>query len=342
MSQKRRLLELDSLRGLAALGVCLFHFDVFKYGVAGVDLFFMISGFVIFMSVSNGDSIKSFWVSRVIRLFPSYWISIVIAIVCTLLLVHDKIQLKWNFVLGNVLMLQPLFKTTCLVGVYWTLYVELTFYILISLIWYLKKLYYIEGIILAGLLLMALLNGTYSIVQNHSPAFVHVFIVLRSLIPLIVNHFTTFSSGIIFYLIYKNGYSVFRCSLLLLSLVVTAIAHNYSVMINSFLNVYEHLFILILFYALFFLITKNDLNILKIRILIVLGNSSYVIYLIHQSFGLDIRFLLTPVVGLFFSNVISVLVVISLSVLITYYIDVPIRNWLRKKYQRVYAQPRIS
>jgi len=44
--QKRRVLELDSLRGIAALSVCFFHFGFFKFGIAGVELFFMISGFV--------------------------------------------------------------------------------------------------------------------------------------------------------------------------------------------------------------------------------------------------------------------------------------------------------
>lgn len=56
--QSNRYTELDALRGIAALMVVFFHFTMdrpqgqmgFKLGVTGVDLFFIISGFVIFMS----------------------------------------------------------------------------------------------------------------------------------------------------------------------------------------------------------------------------------------------------------------------------------------------------
>ena len=166
MPQKRRLLELDALRGFAALGVCLFHFGFFKFGVAGVDLFFIISGFVIYMSISNSDKIRDFLVSRAIRLFPSYWLSIFIAIISIRFLTNHEIRFSWNFVIGNLLMLQPIFKAKDLVGAYWTLYVELTFYISMSLIWYFKKLMHIELIILIGLLLMIVINGSHLILQE--------------------------------------------------------------------------------------------------------------------------------------------------------------------------------
>ena len=63
-----RLLELDALRGIAALMVVLFHFTMdrpemnlgFKYGVTGVDFFFIISGFVIFLTLSNTKNWKDF------------------------------------------------------------------------------------------------------------------------------------------------------------------------------------------------------------------------------------------------------------------------------------------
>ena len=59
-----RIRELDSLRGIAALVVLIFHFSLLKpellaftkFGVTGVDLFFIISGFVITMSLDRIQS----------------------------------------------------------------------------------------------------------------------------------------------------------------------------------------------------------------------------------------------------------------------------------------------
>src|SRR5881394_93905 len=87
-----RLYEVDLLRFFAAMSVLLFHYcfrgyaadgmsvmpyptlaPVAKYGYLGVDLFFMISGFVILMSVSSG-SLRDFFVSRVVRLYPAFWV----------------------------------------------------------------------------------------------------------------------------------------------------------------------------------------------------------------------------------------------------------------------------
>ena len=79
---KNRLQELDALRGVAALCVAFFHYTngtflynlVFKFGGTAVDLFYMISGFVIFLSVVNAASWKEFVKKRIARLYPTYWI----------------------------------------------------------------------------------------------------------------------------------------------------------------------------------------------------------------------------------------------------------------------------
>ena len=89
--KKRRLLELDALRGIAAVGVMLFHYSViyyklfpsmthplfqFRYGRLSVHLFFIISGFVIFMTLEKTRRPTDFIVSRFSRLFSTYWFSI--------------------------------------------------------------------------------------------------------------------------------------------------------------------------------------------------------------------------------------------------------------------------
>ena len=88
--------ELDALRGIAILFVTLHHFwpisgpvseysfltDFIHIGWMGVDLFFIISGFLIcgILIDTKGDKnyLKNFYIRRTIRIFPLYYISIII------------------------------------------------------------------------------------------------------------------------------------------------------------------------------------------------------------------------------------------------------------------------
>src|SRR5699024_11527568 len=82
----------------AALFVVLYHYtfhygrrfghlssdystEIFSYGHYGVQLFFIISGFVIFMSVRRGRSAGDFLIKRAFRLYPAYIASIVITFI---------------------------------------------------------------------------------------------------------------------------------------------------------------------------------------------------------------------------------------------------------------------
>lgn len=86
-----RVNEIDLLRFLAALAVVFFHYSfrgyaadglsvmsypllasVSKYGYLGVELFFMISGFVILMTAAHAG-LRDFVISRVVRLYPAFW-----------------------------------------------------------------------------------------------------------------------------------------------------------------------------------------------------------------------------------------------------------------------------
>lgn len=93
-----RLHEIDALRGVAAMAVALFHYttrltelygarsgaDVsFGHGHYGVNLFFVISGFVIFTTLEKMSRPMDFVVSRFSRLFPVYWAAIFLTLSIT-------------------------------------------------------------------------------------------------------------------------------------------------------------------------------------------------------------------------------------------------------------------
>lgn len=150
---QRRFTELDGFRGLAALGVVVSHFTTgfdSRYGLRspgdetapfdggwgayGVQLFFLISGFVILMSAQRAKHPSDFVVSRISRLYPAYWIAVTIAIVITIGTNMPHTQLSWTDRLLNFAMVQRWFLIENIDNVYWTLAIEMQFYVLIFLL----------------------------------------------------------------------------------------------------------------------------------------------------------------------------------------------------------------
>lgn len=146
-----RLAALDGLRFVAALGVLAYHFttrdttawgrdlaDVAPavsswavYTSLGPELFFVISGFVILMT-AWGRSVPDVIGSRVGRLYPGYWVA-VLATGALLLWVWQGKVVTGSQVLVNLTLLQSLVEVNHVDGVYWTLWVELRFYLLMVL-----------------------------------------------------------------------------------------------------------------------------------------------------------------------------------------------------------------
>lgn len=139
-----RLLQIDGLRGLAALAVVGFHFttrfdDVFKpaqrsalelpWGHYGVNLFFIISGFVIFMTLDRTRHATAFVVSRFSRLYPAYWVAVMLTFTITHTLGPPALTVPGLTALANALMFHGLLGVASVDGAYWTLEVELLFYV---------------------------------------------------------------------------------------------------------------------------------------------------------------------------------------------------------------------
>lgn len=82
-SVQRRILELDGVRGLAAILVVLFHAfprSIFFWGWSGVDLFFVLSGFlittIILAQCKTAGFLRSFYLRRVFRIWPVYYLTL--------------------------------------------------------------------------------------------------------------------------------------------------------------------------------------------------------------------------------------------------------------------------
>ena len=338
-----RLPELDTLRGLAALGVMLFHYTYnqpginllfeFRNGVTGVDLFFMISGFVITLSISKIARLRDFIVHRFSRLYPTYWICILITSLC--ILIYDPATLSFRNILINMTMVQPYFGVEDLDGSYWTLLVELIFYVWVIFVHVLKKVTRIED---AGFLtLIAIL--AYHYFSNLYP---ELYAFIQRILP-IANYFPFFFSGIIFYHIKFRGVTFKRVFFLFISLISAFYLHDKGGRSMYLISYVQHGITIVFYHAVFILLVLDKLKFIVKPYFIFLGNISYSLYLLHQYIGRNIIHTLVSYahLNLYAAILITILFIILLASGVTYYVEIPIIKYIRDRYKK-YGQNKES
>ena len=172
--------QLDGLRGIAILFVLFLHLfnygflqQIFYFGWTGVDLFFVLSGFLItgilLDTKHRKDYFRSFWLRRILRIFPLYY---AVLIVFAFIAPHfgptkwfATYQLYFWTYTSNYLILQKGFFTP--LGHLWSLAIEEQFYILWPvLVWLLKPKQLISVsilLILAGIIIRYFSENEYII-----------------------------------------------------------------------------------------------------------------------------------------------------------------------------------
>ena len=336
---KIRYKEIDVFRGIAALCVVLFHYTYknngvgsFLIGRSALDIFFFISGFVIFYSIDIVSSTKEFIINRFSRLFPIYWICVTLTFSIHLFAYMPFDQESIIRYLGNLTMLQFYLKIQNLDFSYWSLIVELIFYLLISVIHYFKSIKFIIpiGIIIVS---FSLLNDIF--LENH-------FLFLQKMdtkIPL-YSQFPLFFSGIIFYKMVKDTdkTSIKYVSCLILCYIARLALFDDGRTGNDVYTIEEYALILFFHYCIFILFIYNKLKFIIQKPLLFLGKISYSLYLLHQFIGKSFLIpFLQKNIGLnyFISFNLSIIIIILISTLLSYkledYLNLKSRNFLTKK-----------
>ena len=133
---------LNFLRGVASIGVCTVHtayllnfhsYPISKlldFGMLGVPVFFIISGFVVPYSLWNSkykiaDFFK-FIIKRLVRINPPF---VIIIMICLLL----GYPFNFSKIFSNLFYLVPFSNQTWYQDIFWTLGIEFQFYILIGI-----------------------------------------------------------------------------------------------------------------------------------------------------------------------------------------------------------------
>ncbi len=343
MQLKPRINELDALRGIAALAVVIFHFTMpwkggdypfFSVFSMGVDLFFVISGFVIFMTIDKGGTWRDFAWNRLVRLYPTYWVAVTFT---TLLFVfkYEVLVPKESYrvshvllvkYLANMTMLQYYFGTGNIDGPYWTLIVELCFYFFMIVLMVTKK---IKHVMMIGWIFAAVC-ACYSVpfvFKNRWLYYVFYEFPLMAYFPL-------FFGGMLLYKMKFEKVTALRLFAFVSTLVFQCLLFNNSYENKGFVHLNQYVPTLTFIYGLFLLFLFDKLGFIVNPVTMWLGKVSYSLYLIHQFVG--IRVLIPQLIGVWHMNYwvaapIALMMVLALSYMIYRYVEVPSIKYLKTR-----------
>ncbi len=351
MSQTPRLAQLDALRGIAALAVVLFHYTTrydqlfghveaplvaFPHGWLGVNLFFMISGFVIFMTLERTARPMDFVVSRFSRLYPAYWGAIVLTFAMTHAIGLPGKTVGWDVLAVNVTMVQGFFGVPHVDGVYWTLEVELLFYAWALLSFRLAGAAGLRHFLLACLALR--------LVYAAALAFWGVNLPWMGQRWLLLPYICWFALGVTIYRLSRRGgvmgapsSSSGMSSLLLPPTqarwdVALAFA---ALVVMGVCDGWHQAMLAAVFYAVLYGAAKGRWTWLEHPALLWLGAISYTLYLLHENIGWALlRRLESWGVEVHVAIALTMAVAALLAHALTHFVEQPAMRWIRYRARR--------
>jgi len=348
-----RFEELDVVRGLAAVCVVLSHYSshcaryfgagpfgvhlATGYGFYAVELFFMISGFVIYFTLERSATWKDFAFSRVTRLYPAYWTAL------TLMVVLQSVLFGKPFWVGgyvvNLTMFQEFVGFSNLDNVFWSLTVELAFYVIMGLLFATGLLPRIEVVTAIWLTLACL----WSVADQY------LGIALPAALPrmLILRHVPFFVAGITFYRIARKGPTPARLALLLAALAAAGLIDGMwdaDVAAVEWTDVLRRLGVAAILFGIFALAVTGRLRFAISPVTLWLGSISYSLYVSHRNLGYSTLFRLHGAgVSISTSFLITLAGALILALVLSYAVERPtmraLRQWYRARPPAVAARP---
>ncbi|MEP7155922.1 MAG: acyltransferase [Betaproteobacteria bacterium] len=281
-AQQPRLTQVDGLRAIAALSVVGFHYttrydQIFHhieptyfevaFGYLGVNLFFAISGFVIYMTLDGISAPLDFVVSRFSRLYPAYWVAVASTWIVVSLVGLPGYGVRWNEALVNLSMLQSFFSVQDVDRAYWSLQVELLFYVWMLGLWVTRLLRHSLKIFIlwVGMVAAATLAETFGGIK--------ISYALRHF--LLLDWIPWFALGIAAYLSLRDRVFKSKHGLLVLIAIFAIAASNRIVLTMASVVVF----------ALVWIASREEFKLLEWKPLVFFGVISYPLYLLHEQIG---------------------------------------------------------
>jgi peptidoglycan/LPS O-acetylase OafA/YrhL len=340
LAPHRRILELDGLRALAAINLVLFHLThvysvkfgyssplgfEWPYGAYGVELFFILSGFVNSMSLMRRGRPVDFVAARLIRIVPVFLLVIVANLWLLQLAPMNQSVSPMQF-LANLTLLPRVFGYECLDPVMWTLQIEMMFYVTLVLMFRFGALrrYFIGwgSLLFLSAIVCPLLDSMASV--HEGSAWFSVATGFRRL--MLLDFVPLFAIGFGLYMIKTKTGNFWHnvVGMLVAAAVFHSIDHGKHNPVATALII-----------GLVAACAYGKVPPLRIRPLVYISTISYAVYLCHNNLGCAIIHRLDqggvpPVVAF----AIGIVFTWAVAVIVTNRIEAPMTHWLRTTWNR--------
>jgi peptidoglycan/LPS O-acetylase OafA/YrhL len=331
---------IDIARFLAAVSVLCFHYfsttgkilepgfirTYLENGFFGVQLFFMISGFVIYYSLQNG--IQRYVIGRFLRIYPLFWVCCTITYLVTIF--FGDSHLPVTTYLYNLLIVNDGKTAFMIDGSYWTLTHELFFYVYIGLFVYffgkkhIEYFFYIWLAVLSSAIFFELHTLLIFKVLLVRSGFYFIFGGLLALL-----WHTRRSASLVQIIRRSIGLLLAASMPVYLSLVLQkntgAITNHFGMYDGIQYYIVLGLFVLTICLVIFSSYVRNSTI---LRAAVVLGGITYPVYLLHQVIGAT---LLGDIYGVYsLASAASAILICVISYLLYRY-DLDIRKYLFRR-----------
>ncbi|PIB95639.1 acyltransferase [Caulobacter sp. X] len=349
-----RLVWIDGLRALSILAVMMFHYYVrwtpplhgeslypygsayahvapFLYGYMGVRLFFIISGFVIAYSLARSSGIIDFAARRYARLFPAMLLCASITYVSSVTFPYSISTPSPGDFIPSVIFIEPglinkfqrFANVSSIDGSYWSLYVEVKFYLIIAISYFASAR--MMPLIISAISMICVV--IYCAGVSFSDTFENL---------LFASSWPWFLMGIGLYVTYGAGRRYLGWGLILVALIELALLSfrdgGPSTLLFGVGGV-----------ALFWFGFRSEAvrRVLTLPALSLIGLASYPLYLLHQNVGVQaIRMMDSLMPGSRWSALFPVVVsvfMIAASIGIYFLVERPVQRVLSKPLSRLSA-----